>query len=298
LGSLSKDIKPIIKKSYEGKISYKKDPMKYLLKNDLATQIGNGLFVLKGPLVDLISKIEELIFQISKKVNAEPVYVPCILSYENADASEYLNSFNNQALLLKTRDAKNFEGLACPTVCYHYFSSLKNKSVNNNFGITALSRCSRKEEGLLNDLSRLTNFTMREIVFYGTEKYCKDKLKDTLNETEYILQKVFDLDYKVMTASDPFFGTQSEIKRKAQLILESKYEIQATLPFNNEGVSIASFNNHGKVFFERFNIRPKNPELSYSGCVGWGYERILFAILAQKGLDFDSIYYKKLLDYK
>ena len=297
MSSLISNVKPDIKKSYKGQISYNKNPMEYLIKNDLAIQIGNGLFVLKGILVNILDKIDIECGKIAKKVDTKEVFVPSVLSYENAKRSEYLNSFKNQALMLSTIDSdKEFQGLACPTVCYHYSSSLKNKKIKDNLGITAVSRCTRKEEGKLNDLSRLTNFTMRETVFYGTEKYCREKLKETLDETEKVLENVFDLDYKIMTAADPFFGTNGEIKRKAQLILESKYEVQATLPYNNSGVSIASFNNHGKVFFERFEIKAKSTEFSYSSCVGWGYERILFAILAQKGVDFNSSYYKNLLE--
>ncbi|GAH63441.1 unnamed protein product [marine sediment metagenome] len=85
------------------------------------------------------------------------------------------------------------------------------------------------------------------------------------------------------------------MKKKSQLISESKYEIQALLPFSKKTISIASFNHHGKVFYDRFNITPKKPELTFSGCVGWGYERILYAILSQKGVDFLTPYYKKLL---
>jgi hypothetical protein len=78
------------------------------------------------------------------------------------------------------------------------------------------------------------------------------------------------------------------------LFLQSKYEFQAKLPFKNSTISIGSINNHGEIFYDRFEIKSGNPGLRFSGCVGWGYERILFAILAQKGVDFSTSYYKKL----
>ena len=60
-----------------------------------------------------------------------------------------------------------------------------------------------------------------------------------------------------------------------------------------EDNSIASFNDHGNVFYDRFNIAVKDENSRFSGCVGWGYERIIYSILAQKGADFSSDYYKR-----
>ncbi|MHA1723531.1 MAG: aminoacyl--tRNA ligase-related protein [Promethearchaeota archaeon] len=304
MSKLLDNIKPIIKSQHEGKIFYKQNPMDYLIKNDLLVQVGNGLFVLKGVLVELYNKIEQLIVKIANRVNAKEVIVPCILSWENANKSNYLNSFENQALPIvsleevKNNDNKvpNYHGLACPTVCYHYFSSLKDGSINENYAITAFARCTRREKGELNDLSRLMNFSMREIVFFGTQEFCYEQLNIVLNETKRILNDVFDLNYKIMTANDPFFGENDLLKKKAQLLSESKYELQAFLPFCNDSISVGSFNKHGSVFYDRFNISSKEPELKFSGCVGWGYERLIFSIVSQKGIDFDSEYYKKILE--
>ena len=303
------NVKPILKMKYQDKICYSKNPMAELYDMGLVTKVGNGLFVLEGVLVKIINKIESLISNIADLINARHVFVPCNLSIENAMRSKHLNSFSNQAIMLKlygvnASNDKNIDkheglagyvGIASPTVCYHYFSSLRGKKINGNYAITALSRCSRKERGKLDDLSRLENFTMREIVFFGSEKYCLAQREELLNQTIEILKSKLNLTFRVVTASDPFFGDESKIKKKAQLALESKYEIQALLPYNKKKISIASFNLHGKVFYERFKIIPKNMRLAFSGCAGWGYERLLYAILSQKGLDFSSSFYKKIL---
>ncbi|MCK4553671.1 hypothetical protein KAU19_01770 [Candidatus Parcubacteria bacterium] len=301
---LKNNVKSTIKKIHKGEIYYYKDPMKFLSENNLAIQVGNGLFVLKGVLADILDKVDKLICNIAKEVGAESVFVPSILSWENTKRSEYLNSFKNQALMIEpykdnTQKEKcphaEYKGMCSPTVCYHYFSALKNKSIDKNYSITALGTCTRKEEGELNDFSRLINFTMREIVFFGEEEYCYQKKTEILDETLKIFDKILDLSYEVLTATDPFFGDNNEIKKKAQLLSESKYEIQALLPYSKKTISLASFNHHGKVFYNRFNITPQKPNLTFSGCVGWGYERILYAILAQKGVDFSTDYYKKLI---
>jgi seryl-tRNA synthetase len=299
-----KKIKPIIKIINKGDIFCNEDPMESLRAKGLIIQVGNGLFVLKGVLLDILNKIETIICEIAECVNAEHVFVPTILSYDNAIKSNYLDSFSEQALMitpLKRNDKSignfhtEYEGMVSPTVCYHCFSSLKNKIVRHNHAMTAISKCVRKEEGILDTLGRLTNFTMREIVFFGDKKYCFNNLNKVMEETIKILELEFNLSFRVVTASDPFFGENSEMKKDAQLMSESKYEIQALLPFNNTSISIGSFNNHGNIFYNRFNITSEDNNLSYSGCVGWGYERFLYAILAQKGSEFSNEFYCKLL---
>jgi seryl-tRNA synthetase len=297
--SLVAKIKPGIKTEHVGRILYKKDPMKKLIEKRLINQIGNGIFVLQGELVDLINIIDREVYKIALKVKSKSVYVPSILSWENTKNSHYLDSFSNQALVIdkyfkQKASIHEHDGIISPTVCYHYFSLLKNSTITHNFSINALSRCARYEEGILNDLSRLINFSMREVVFFGEEKYCLKKREELLKNTLEMMDKVFDLSYSVVTASDPFFGKGSEIKKKAQMLMESKYEIQASLPYKNSSISVASFNYHGKVFYERFSIKSSKPALNFSGCIGWGYERILCSILSQKGVNFSSDYYKKL----
>jgi len=282
------DSKESVVISHKGEIEYRKDPMEFILKKGLAVKVGNGLFVLKEPLSDIMDMVERRDLEIAEKVGAENIKVPFILSKENTKKSKYLESFNNLAVKLD-------EGIACPTVCYHYFASLNNKTIKDNQTITALAGCTRKEG--TNSLARLFNFTMREIVFYGTEEYCVSQNEIVLKETLKFMNEL-DLSYDVMTASDPFFGKNKELKKQAQLISASKYELRTHLPFNKGSLSVASFNHHGKVFYDRFNIRPGNKKLNYSSCFGMGFERLLFTILAQKGVNFEDDYYRKLLKNK
>jgi len=60
-------------------------------------------------------------------------------------------------------------------------------------------------------------------------------------------------------------------------------------------LAVGSFNFHGGIFFDRFKIRTLDPNQAFSGCAAWGYERVLYAILTQKGVDFSSSFYKNLL---
>lgn len=304
---LLNDIQSIEKTRYEGTISYRKNPMGYLYDMDLVTKVGNGIFVFEGVLVEIMNKIESMICEIANLVGADHIYVPSNLSMDNAKRSEYLDSFRDQALALRSFQEKlsnkrsriervdKYHGISSPTVCHHYFSSLRNKVIRPNYTVTSISKCTRKEKGVLDDLSRLTNFTMREVIIFGEQEYVRDMRNRLLSMTIDLLKSNLDLSFKIVTASDPFFGKMADIKKKAQLAMESKYEAQVLLPYKNESSSVASFNFHGNVFYERFNIKPKNKKFAFSGCVAWGYERILYAIISQKGLNFSDEYYRKLL---
>lgn len=252
-------IQEVIKERSEGKILTSENPMPALIEKGLAVSTGNGLFVLKGPLVKVLGVIESVFSSLAWAVSAEEIHVPIALSVSNLKRSKYLDSFGNQAQALRLGTSLEpgsgeLVGLACPTVCYHYFSSLAKKTVSSDHLVTALGRCSRHEEGRLEDLSRLSNFTMREIIGFGSAEYCSSQFQGILARTKQILQDVFDLSFSVQTASDPFFGNNYELKKKAQLLEESKYELRAELPYNQNTLSVASFNRHRGVFLERFSI--------------------------------------------
>jgi len=50
-------------------------------------------------------------------------------------------------------------------------------------------------------------------------------------------------------------------------------------------VSVGSLNNHGAHFSKAYNIRLANEQFATTGCVGFGYERLIFLVLSQFGLD-------------
>ena len=290
------DIKPVVIDVHEGNIFSSDNPMPYLIEKEYVMSTGPGLFVLKGPLVKILDVINSEVLKITDSLNAERCEVPTLISWPNAVRSEYLDSFGNLALMMKTHEDQHgcFKGIACPSICYHYFSAMHNRSVDSNFCVTVKGSVTRNEKDEQDDLSRLTNFTVRDIVFYGSQDYVNQSLSIVKDKATQLLIDKFGLSFSVMTASDPFFGENKEEKSEAQLFAQSKYEFQAKLPFKDTTISIGSINNHGQIFYDRFNIKSGEPELRFSGCVGWGYERILFAILAQKGVDFSSTYYKKL----
>jgi hypothetical protein len=92
----------------------------------------------------------------------------------------------------------------------------------------------------------------------------------------------------VATASDPFFSTATQKKRAYQAIMELKYELVVNLPYSDEWIAVASFNNHERNLVSKFDIRSASEEPLASGCVAYGCERFAYALFSQFGISISE----------
>jgi hypothetical protein len=89
---------------------------------------------------------------------------------------------------------------------------------------------------------------------------------------------------EIIQASDPFFAPTARGKAALQRIKALKHELIVRFP-DGRPLAIASFNNHEQFFGESFGISLENGEAVASGCVAFGIERWLLAVLAAQGVD-------------
>ena len=61
----------------------------------------------------------------------------------------------------------------------------------------------------------------------------------------------------------------------------------AVIPFENQSISVFSSNFHAMTFGKAFNINVGGRPAT-SGCLGWGFERFVYAIFSQFGLDVNK----------
>lgn len=86
-------------------------------------------------------------------------------------------------------------------------------------------------------------------------------------------------------ATDPFFANaEASIRATSQRLLELKYELQLDIG-TDDSVAVASFNFHERFFGESFDITLPDASAPFSGCVGFGLERLAFALVCQHGTD-------------
>jgi hypothetical protein len=149
--------------------------------------------------------------------------------------------------------------------------------------VTSTLTCHRYEGRNQQTLTRLRSFTMREVIWVGHPKY----VLDSRHRADALIvewAKDWGLDCTYETANDMFFTDDYSVKASFQRQQEAKRELQMTVPQEGNSISVFSSNFHSMTFGKAFNIKVEGKPAA-SACVGWGYERMVYAIFSQFGFD-------------
>jgi len=172
-----------------------------------------------------------------------------------------------------------------PAVCYHAYPELSGQKLGDTATLlTARGHCYRYEDGKHVPLERLWEFTMREIIVIGTRQQVED-VRQSLVRQVTALVDTLELDATIETASDPFFAAGDEGRRLMQQAGALKYELRLAVDATGRAIAAASFNHHHDFFGTRFGIRLADDTPAHSGCVAFGLERWVLALLAQHGVE-------------
>lgn len=167
-----------------------------------------------------------------------------------------------------------------PAACYHFYVALQGRALDAPLDLTTVATCFRREEHY-EPLQRQWNFTMREIVRLGTADEVKSFLEGFRERLDPLF-RALGLDVRWEQATDPFFDPRHNPKFLAQKLDPVKTEMMF------EGrLSIGSINFHRNFFGETFDIR-RGGEAAFSGCVAFGLERWLYALLCRFGPETSS----------
>ncbi|MGI9409191.1 MAG: aminoacyl--tRNA ligase-related protein [Hyphomicrobiaceae bacterium] len=209
---------------------------------------------------------------------------------EDFDAIEEFRAANScsEGALLPRQEHVHNDGMCLnPAACFPCYPTLTGKTFQEGQCYTWLGRVFRYESRNIDGLDRLYEFNVRELVFVGSEDYCRDCRSKALPVVED-LATFFDLDLKVQTATDPFFATVSAAKKFWQAAQEVKNEIKIPVldgDGNSKLLACGSINLHGKFFGDRFDITTGDGASVHTGCVGLGIERWVLAAFTQHGFD-------------
>jgi hypothetical protein len=80
-----------------------------------------------------------------------------------------------------------------------------------------------------------------------------------------------------------FFTQDYAVKASFQRQQQAKKELKLVIPSENQSISVFSSNFHAMTFGKAFNISVGGRPAT-SGCLGWGFERFVYAIFSQFGL--------------
>ena len=172
-----------------------------------------------------------------------------------------------------------------PAVCYHTYPEWQGRTVGSDAAVlTAQGRCYRFEDGSHVPLERLWDFTMREIIVLGSREQVENVRQSLMRQVADLITTL-DLDGRIEPASDPFFTAGDEGRRLMQQAGALKYELLLTVDGDGRAIAAASFNHHHDFFGTRFDISLAAGGPAHSGCVAFGLERWVLAVLAQHGVD-------------
>jgi seryl-tRNA synthetase len=200
---------------------------------------------------------------------------PTVIAAQTLGRAEYFQSFPNYATRVE-RPGQTGDYFLSPAVCYHCYEALANSKLAAPVVIGCAGRCFR---GDASDGSHLWEFTMREVVFLGSAKFVQNQRENWMKKME-TWAEALDLKAAMSPANDAFFGTENRGKKLMQKLKQLKYELRAQ-ESTGTTMAIASFNLHEQFFGSRFNITLEGGSPAFSGCVAFGLERWIMALVTR-----------------
>lgn len=174
-----------------------------------------------------------------------------------------------------------------PSCCYHCYEGMEGHDLAKPGRTTTMVvNCHRYEAGNLTTLSRLRSFHMREVVWVGHPEFVKAGRAEA-DRRIVELARHWDLDCTYENANDMFFTDDYSVKASFQRQQEAKRELRMTIPQEGRSIAVFSSNFHAGTFAKAFQITVAGRP-AVSACVGWGYERWVYALYSQFGLDSEE----------
>ncbi len=287
-------------------LSWLADPTEALLREGALRWAGPARFVYAGKFAHLMNRLDHFLGEYASSSGAEPEAYPTTVATRTLMQCGYLRAFPQHALFVApaalsaeslhamgvidfvgkigeapARLAEHSQVLA-PTVCYPCFESLNGARMAGFRQITAVNVCHRHEILANDKLDRLQTFRMRELIGFGSDVEVLGMLDRGLEWTSTALSR-WGVAHRAVTATDAFFAGASGNKQFFQAAFALKRELQIQVG-DARWLAVASFNHHQKSLTRAFDIAAVANPLS-SGCIGWGYERLLFGMFAHFGVD-------------
>jgi seryl-tRNA synthetase len=188
-------------------------------------------------------------------------------------------------------DAVEMDGLFAPSeyglepaVCDCCYYGLEGERDTPDAYYTCYNKVFRNERSALGGLDRLTNFSVRDIMFVGRRDFVLEARQTLIEILSDFLGRL-QLNVRIATANDPFFANDAAMKSVFQNSHRLKYELLALIPHLDKRIAIGSVNLHLDVFGKAFDIETSSGELANSGCIGVGMERASYALFCQHGHD-------------
>jgi len=255
--------------------------------------VEHGLGTFGPELVQLAAALDARFVRFAGAWNAVAMEYPPVMRVRDLDGVDYFRNFPHLVTLTSRLESGCLPAYAQPAdpvatvpaahataseyvlpsaACYHVYFHLRDQSLSAPHYITTAAQCFRNEDEWAG-LARLWAFRMREIVCLGSAETVNGFLaamKDTLQR----FLAAIGLPCELQVATDPFYDRRGP-RAVMQVLAPVKYEF-----LYGGSIAIASANFHRNFFGEKCNIRTADGAFAFSGCVAFGIERWMHALLS------------------
>jgi len=254
--------------------------------------VTSGLATLGPEMVGLRTALEGRFLGWAAEIDAPSMLFPALIRADRLEKLDYFKNFPHLAVVASqirpdrleeyAKGATVAEGIpgadlsdgryVLPSAaCYNIYLHLEGTVLQGPRYITTVATCFRNENAYT-ELQRLWSFSMREIVCLGTSEEVQQHL-GTFKERILGFASGLGLSLDIEVASDPFYQPGSS-RALMQKLFPQKEEL-----LYGRSLAIASLNFHRNFFGERCNIKTADGEPAFTGCVAFGIERWLHALL-------------------
>jgi seryl-tRNA synthetase len=253
---------------------------------------------------DVLDGVQRMIYATETVSKRDTLNFPPVIARSVIDTTEYADSFPHLLARIKTLDEddapKYLKGIAdgtpedemletsdvvvVPAACYSLYPLVANGPVESGKMFYVAGNCFRAEAST--EIGRFRSFRMHEFVFFGTldeTTAWRDRRADVAIEIFAELGMTAEKEL----ATDPFFRPLQRVMGPSQIEQQLKYELVVPIT-EDRNIAIASANLHKDHLCHRFEIHGDDGGISNSTCAAFGMERVVLALIAHHGLDFDA----------
>lgn len=256
--------------------------------------LGDGRVILNKDFITIMQLFDTIIMMWAAEDNAVSYQYPDFYSCSELNKCGYIQQFHGHCFFPSINNSDYFDSnmlkytdyICNPAICMHSYIQYQNSKIEKNSPvvITAKGKCKRNERDGFSSLERLLDFTMREIVFLGSEKYVMKKRIDYMDKAKQLVEHL-NLNGRIQISHDPFFRKEDEVKVSFQKKFKLKYELLLNNPDSNNDVAVGSFNYHNINFSKAYKIYLDDNHLAHTACIAFGLERLAFVYLMQVGIN-------------
>jgi seryl-tRNA synthetase len=264
-----------------------------------------GVSALRGDALRLLQRIDDEIRALGALECADEWAVPPALPFGTLARADYFASFPQwlTAAAHLSPDERVLESVAHaadpaaaataalqpqpialqPAVCYHVYAAHADTTLSATRVVSVCGTCWRNEQSGFAPLERARAFTMRETVCLGSASdVAAFRARGFTAVSDLALR--LGLRARVEQATDPFFAAGTRGRALLQRVRALKHEIM--LPIGGgRSTAAASLNDHAGFFGAAFAIKLADGMTAATGCVAFGVERWLLAVLVEHGTD-------------